>query len=75
MIKIKKQMGQQTNKQTKKQTNKHFLDPDYLSQIRSDPREIFRVFSCGCAKMIKIKNKQVNKQTNKQKNKQTYFRS
>ena len=70
MIKIKnKQVNKQKNKQTNKKTNKLYLDPEYLSQIKSDPREIFRVYSRGCPKMIKIKNKQVNKQTNKQTNK------
>ena len=59
----KKQTGQQTNKQTKK----HFLDPEYLSQIKSDPRKIFRVYSCGFPKMIKIE-KQTVKLTNKQIN-------
>ena len=69
MIKIKN--NKQVNKQkTNKQTNKHFLDPEYLSQIKSDPREIFRVYSCGCPKKIKIK-KQTGQQTNKQTNKQT----
>ena len=61
------------NKQTNKQTNKHFLDPQYLSQINSDPHEIFRVYFFGCPNMIKIKNKQFNKQTNKQTNRQTFF--
>ena len=75
MFKIK---SKQANKQTNKQkTNNHFLDPEYLSQINSDPHEIFRVYSCGPPKMIKIKkkNKPVNKQTNKQTNKQLFFRS
>merc|ERR1712236_196742 len=41
------------------------------SQIKSDLHEIFRVHSCGCSKMIKIKktNRSTNKQTNKQTNK------
>ena len=68
MIKIKK-TNRSTNKQTNKQTNKHFLDPEYISQIKSDPHEIFTVYSFGCPKMIKMKNKQLNKQTNKQINK------
>ena len=54
-----------TNKQTNKQTNKYFLDPEYLSQIKSDPRKIFGVYSCGCPKMFKIKK--TGQQTNKQK--------
>ena len=29
-----------------------FLDPLYLSQIKSDPHKIFRVYSCGCPRMI-----------------------
>ena len=57
------------NKQKNKQTNKHFLDPKYLSQIKSDLHEIFRVGSCGCPKMIKIKIQKNNTQTNKQTNK------
>ena len=57
------------DKQTNKQTNKYFLDPEYLSQIKSDPRKIFRVYSFGCPKMIKITNRSTNKQTNKQTNK------
>ena len=62
-------MGIPLNKQTKKLTNKHFINPIYLSQINLDLHEFFRVYSCGCPKMIKIKkNKQVNKQTNKQTN-------
>ena len=70
MIKIKK-TNRSTNKQTNKQTNKHFLDPEYLSQIKSDPHKIFRVYSCGCPKMNKIKKttgQQTNKQTIKQIN-------
>ena len=66
MIKIKnKQVNKQMNKQTKK---KRFLDPEYLSQITSDPRKIFMVYSCGCPKMFKIKKtgqQTKNKQTNK----------
>ena len=61
------------NKQQTKKTNKqiNILEPIYLSQIKSDPHEIFRVYSCGCTKMIKIKktNSSTNKQTNKQTNK------
>ena len=63
MIKIKKNKSK--NLQTNKQINKPFLGPIYLSQIKSDLYEIFRVYSCGSSKMIKIKNKPVNKQTNK----------
>ena len=67
MFKIK---NKQVNKQkTNKQTNKHVLDLEYLSQIKSDLHEIFRVYFCGCPKMIKIKNKSINKQTNKQTSK------
>ena len=68
---VKKKINRSTNKQTNKQTNKHYLDPEYLSQIKSDPREIFRVHSCGCPKKIEIKktNRPTNKQTNKQTNK------
>ena len=42
------------------------LDPKYLSQIMSYLHYIFRETSCGCATMIKTKNKQIYKQTNKQ---------
>ena len=67
--KTNKSINKQTNKHTNKQTNT-FLDPIYLSQIKSDLHEIFRVYSCGCPKMIKInKNKSIKKQTNKQINK------
>merc|ERR1711867_293068 len=59
----KKQTGQQTNKQID-----IFLNPIYLIQIKSNLHEIFRVYSCWCSKIIKIKNKQFNKQTNKQTN-------
>ena len=59
----------QTKKQTNKQANKHVLDLEYLSQIKSDLHEIFRVYFCGCLKMIEIKNKSTNKETNKQTNK------
>ena len=38
-----------------KQTNKHFIDPIFLSQIKSDLNKIFRVTSCGCPKMIKTR--------------------
>ena len=55
------------NKQTNKQTNKHFLDPKYLSKIKSDLHKIFRVYYCACPNMIK--KKQVNRKTNKQTNK------
>merc|ERR1711867_309049 len=68
----KQKTNKSINKQTNKQTNKHFLDPIYLSQIKSDLHKIFRAYSCGCPKMIKIKNKrgqQANKHTNKQTNK------
>ena len=58
----------QTNKQTNKQLN-IFLDPKYLSQIKSDRHKIFRIYFCGCPKIIQIKNKSINKQTNKQTNK------
>ena len=74
MFKIK---SKQANKQTNKQkTNNHFLDPEYLSQINSDPHKIFRVYFCGPPKMIKIKKtgQKTNKQTNKQSNKH-FFRS
>ena len=66
MIKTKKQTNQQTNKK-QTQTNNHFLDPKYLSQIKSDLHKNFRVTSCGCPKIIKINktNKSINKQTNK----------
>merc|ERR1712215_554326 len=64
--------GQKTNKHTNKQ-NKHVLDLEYVSQIKSDLHEIFRVYFCGCPKMIKIKNKSINKLTNKQTNKHFYI--
>ena len=51
--------SEKTKKQTNK-TNKHFLDPIYLSQIKSKVQKIFRVYFCRCPKMIKIKNKQAN---------------
>merc|ERR1711875_127409 len=72
MIIIK--INRSTNIRTNKQTDKHFVDPKYLSQIKSDPLDIFRVYSCGCPKKIKIKDKQVNKQTNKQTNRCTFFK-
>ena len=50
MIKIEK------NKQVNKQTNKHVLDIEYLSQIKSDLHDIFRVYSCECPNMIKPLN-------------------
>ena len=58
------------DEQRSKQTNKHFKDPKYLSQIKSDIQENHRVTSYGCSKMIKIKKKQTGQQTNKQTNKQ-----
>ena len=60
--------NKQIHEQTNKQTNNYFLDPKYLSQIKLDLHKIFRVTSCGCPKVIKIKNKRSNKQTNKQLN-------
>ena len=58
-----------------KQTNKHVLDLEYLSQIKSDIHEIVRVYFCWCPKMIKIKNKQFSKQTNKQKTNKHFLKS
>ena len=67
MIKIK---NKQTNKQTNKQIkNKHFLDPKYISQIKSDLYQIFRETFRGCPSMVKTKNKPIDKQTNEQTNK------
>ena len=67
MTKIK---NMSINKRTNKPTNKHFLDPIYLSQIKSDLHQIFRGYFCDYPKMTKIKkNKSKNKQTNKQTNK------
>ena len=66
MIKTKnKQFYKQTNKHTNKYT---FLDPIYLSQIKSDLHKIIRETSCRCPKMIKIK-KHINQKTNKQTHK------
>ena len=42
MIKIKKTVNKLTNKQTNNQIN-IFLDPEYISQIKSDLHEILRV--------------------------------
>ena len=67
MIKIKK--NKQIIKQTNKQTNKHFLDPRYISQIKSNLPKIFRGTFCWCPTKIKTKDKQIYKQTNKQTNK------
>ena len=60
-------MIQTKNKQINKQTNKqinNFLDPKYLSQMKYDLHEIFRVCFWGCPKMNKKTNKSTNKQTN-----------
>ena len=64
-----KKTNKSLNKQTNKQTNKHFLDPKYLSQIKSNLHKIFRGTFCWCPKKIKTK-KQTNLQTNKQTNTQ-----
>ena len=64
MIKIK---NKSINKQTNKRTNKHFLDPKYLSKIKSNLLKIFRGTFCCCPTKIKTKNKQIYKQTKKYK--------
>ena len=60
---------QKIRRQTNKQTSKQNFYPKYLSKIKSDFHEVFRVTSCGGPTMIKIKNKQINKQTSKYTNK------
>ena len=54
--------------QTNKQINL-FLDPKYISQIKSDLHEIFRETFCGGSTMNKTRNKQIYKWKNKQTNK------
>ena len=66
MIKAKNKQIHKQKKQTNKKQKKHFKDPKYISQIKSDLHEIFREASCGCSMMIKTKNKEFYKQTNKQ---------
>ena len=58
------------NKQKNKQTNKHFLDSQYLSQVKSDLCKTFNETSCGCPMIIK----RIHKQTKKQKKTNKHFK-